>query len=87
MVSSGLEAPKLRGELGDNFLIVVPGIRPVENRQEDDQKRVIDAKTAFQAGADHVVIGRPIRDAEDPIREVTRLQKQVEEALAPSRYS
>jgi orotidine-5'-phosphate decarboxylase len=82
VVSSGLEAPKLRGELGDNFLIVVPGIRPVENRQEDDQKRVIDVKTAFQAGADHVVIGRPIRDAEDPIREVTRLQRQVEEALA-----
>jgi orotidine-5'-phosphate decarboxylase len=82
VVSSGLEAPKLRRELGDNFLIVVPGIRPVENRQEDDQKRVIDVKTAFQAGADHVVIGRPIRNAEHPVREVTRLQKQIEEALA-----
>jgi orotidine-5'-phosphate decarboxylase len=81
VVSSGMEAPQLRGELGENFLIIVPGVRPVEN-QEDDQKRVVNVKTAFQNGADYVVMGRPIRQAEDPVFEVRRMQKEIEEALA-----
>jgi orotidine-5'-phosphate decarboxylase len=81
VVSSGVEAPQLRGELGENFLIIVPGVRPVEN-QEDDQKRVVNVKTAFQNGADYVVVGRPIRQAEDPVFEVRRMQKEIEEALA-----
>ncbi len=80
VISSGLEAPKLRGELGDNFLIVVPGVRPVKNR-EDDQKRVVDIKEAFRNGADYVVIGRPIRNAQDPIKEVIKMQEKIKEAL------
>ena len=46
VVSSGLEAPKLRQELGENFLVVVPGVRPVENRV-DDQKRIVSVRDAF----------------------------------------
>jgi orotidine-5'-phosphate decarboxylase len=67
VISSGLEVSGLRHEYGDNFLIVVPGIRPVENRREgrDDQKRVVDVETAFRDGADYVVVGRPIRSAID----------------------
>jgi orotidine-5'-phosphate decarboxylase len=67
VVSSGLEVSSLRHEYGDNFLIVVPGIRPVENRLEgrDDQKRVVDVETAFRNGADYVVVGRPIRSVID----------------------
>ncbi|MEO8259262.1 MAG: orotidine-5'-phosphate decarboxylase [Acidobacteriota bacterium] len=67
VISSGLEVSSLRQEYGDNFLIVVPGIRPVENRLEgtDDQKRVVDVETAFRDGADYVVVGRPIRSAAD----------------------
>jgi orotidine-5'-phosphate decarboxylase len=83
VVSSGIEAPKLRDELGDNFLIVVPGVRPVKNR-EDDQKRVVDIKEAFMNGADYVVVGRPIRQARDPIQEVIRMQRDITEALRPS---
>jgi orotidine-5'-phosphate decarboxylase len=64
VVSSGLEAPKLRSALGQNFLVVTPGIRPVANT--DDQKRTVDVAQAFQYGADHIVVGRPIRDAADP---------------------
>ncbi len=81
VVSSGLEAPRLRKHLGENFLVVVPGVRPVENRREDDQKRVIDVRTAFQNGADHVVVGRPIRQAKDPVAKVKKMQEQIKEAL------
>lgn len=66
VISSGLEAPRLREELGDRFLVVSPGIRPVENRTVDDQKRVVTVEDAFGNGADHIVMGRPIRDAVDP---------------------
>jgi len=66
VVSSGLEAPMLRDELGERLLIVSPGIRPVENRPQDDQKRVVGVEQAFRNGADYIVVGRPIRAARDP---------------------
>ena len=66
VVSSGLEAPALRRELGGRVLIVTPGIRPVENRAADDQKRTVDVAQAFANGADYIVVGRPIRQAADP---------------------
>ena len=66
VVSSGLEAPVIRGELGPRLLVVTPGIRPVENRPVDDQKRTVDVAQAFRGGADYIVVGRPIRDAADP---------------------
>ena len=80
VVSSGLEAPKLRAHLGDGFLVVVPGVRPVDNR-EDDQKRVVDVRTAFQNGADHIVVGRPIRQAEDPLAVVKKMKTDIAQAL------
>ena len=66
VVSSGIEAEAIRQELGDRLLIVTPGIRPVDNRPEDDQKRVLSVERAFASGADYIVVGRPIRDAADP---------------------
>ena len=66
VISSGLEAKRLRRELGDKLLIVVPGIRPGANRPVDDQKRTVDLEEAFLNGADYVVVGRPIRGAPDP---------------------
>lgn len=77
VISSGLEAPKLRDELGENFLIVTPGIRPVENRPEDDQKRTVDVTQAFLNGADYIVVGRPIRDAVDPKAAAERIQAEI----------
>lgn len=64
VVSSGLEAADLRAELGPRLLVVCPGIRPVAN--DDDQKRTVDVGQAFLNGADHIVVGRPIREAADP---------------------
>ena len=66
VISSGVEAPALRRELGDSLLIVSPGIRPLENRLADDQKRVVTVEDAFRNGADYIVVGRPIRKAKDP---------------------
>ncbi|HYA41954.1 MAG TPA: orotidine-5'-phosphate decarboxylase [Syntrophobacteraceae bacterium] len=84
VISSGLEAGRLRGELGDNFLIVTPGIRPGANVtiEQDDQKRIITASEAIANGADYVVVGRPISTASDPIAVVERMQREIEEALA-----
>ncbi len=66
VVSSGLEAKLLRQHLDERLLVVTPGIRPVENRLADDQKRVVSVEDAFTNGADYIVVGRPIRDAADP---------------------
>ena len=75
VVSSGLEAAALRAELGPRLLIVVPGIRPVAN--VDDQKRTVDVEEAFRRGADHIVVGRPIRDAADPRAAAEAIQERI----------
>jgi orotidine-5'-phosphate decarboxylase len=65
VISSGLEAQRLKSEFHDRLLVVTPGIRPVDNRA-DDQKRTVDVAQAFANGADYIVVGRPIRQAADP---------------------
>jgi orotidine-5'-phosphate decarboxylase len=65
VISSGLEAQALKAEFKDRLLVVTPGIRPVDNRA-DDQKRTVDVAQAFANGADYIVVGRPIREAADP---------------------
>jgi orotidine-5'-phosphate decarboxylase len=77
VVSSGLEAQRLREHLGERLLIVTPGIRPVENRPVDDQKRVVDVAQAFRNGADYIVVGRPIRDAPDPRQAALAIQETI----------
>jgi len=77
IVSSGLEVPMLRAELGDKLLIITPGIRPVENRGEDDQKRVVSVQQAFLNGADYIVVGRPIRDNENRKAMAEKIQQQI----------
>jgi orotidine-5'-phosphate decarboxylase len=77
VISSGLEAAQLRESLGDRLLIVSPGIRPVENRAVDDQKRVVTVAQAFQNGADYIVVGRPIRDAADPRLAAEAIQDEI----------
>jgi orotidine-5'-phosphate decarboxylase len=84
VISSGLEATRLRAELGEKLLIVTPGIRPVENRVEDDQKRIMTLEQAFLSGADHVVVGRPIRQAENPRAKALEMQGQISALFARS---
>jgi orotidine-5'-phosphate decarboxylase len=66
VISSGLEAPRIKAEFKERLLVVTPGIRPVENKPADDQKRTVDVAQAFANGADYIVVGRPIRQAADP---------------------
>jgi orotidine-5'-phosphate decarboxylase len=77
VISSGLEAPLLKTELGERILVVTPGIRPVENRPADDQKRTVDPAKAFANGADYIVVGRPIRQASDPRRAADAIQTTI----------
>jgi orotidine-5'-phosphate decarboxylase len=77
VVSSGMEAEMLRNHLDHKLLVVTPGIRPVDNRPSDDQKRVLTPTAAFQAGADYIVVGRPIRDAADPRAAAERIQAEI----------
>lgn len=77
VISSGLEAEGLRSTLGKNFLIVVPGIRPQANRIVDDQKRTVDVEEAFRKGADYIVVGRPIREASNPVNAASEIQARI----------
>ena len=80
IVASGLELEHIRNEVDQKLVIVTPGIRPVLNRPTDDQKRVVTVEQAFQWGADHIVVGRPIKNATNP-REAAEL---IQETIASS---
>lgn len=82
VVSSGLEAAALREELGDRLMIVTPGIRPVDNRPSDDQKRIVSPTQAFENGADYIVVGRPIRNATDPKAAAEAIQQEIAAVFA-----
>jgi orotidine-5'-phosphate decarboxylase len=79
VISSGLEAERLKSEFRDRLLVVTPGIRPVENKPmgqvSDDQKRTVDVAQAFANGADYIVVGRPIRQAADPRAAAQAIQR------------
>ncbi len=77
VVSSGLEAALLRERLDAKLLVITPGIRPVENRAADDQKRAASVEQALLNGADYLVIGRPIRDAADRKAAAEQIQAQI----------
>ena len=77
VIASGLEAARLRAALGAGPLIVTPGIRRADAKGGDDQRRVVTPTRAFSAGADHIVVGRPIRDAADPRRAALSIQEEI----------
>ena len=85
VVASGHEAARLRDQLGDRLMIVIPGIRPVENT--DDQKRTVTVQDAFSHGADYIVVGRPIRDADNPRKVAETIQREIASALMAARPS
>ncbi len=77
IVSSGLEVSMLREQLDNKLLVITPGVRPVDNREDDDQKRVVTVEAAFQNGADYIVVGRPIRDAVNSKAMAESMQAQI----------
>ena len=77
IVASGMELEYIRDEVSDKLLIVTPGIRPVENRPTDDQKRIVSVEQAFKRGADYIVVGRPIKNAANPRQAAELIQKTI----------
>jgi orotidine-5'-phosphate decarboxylase len=82
VISSGLEVPKLREYVDNKLLVISPGIRPVDNKPEGDQKRVVTVETAFANGADYIVVGRPIRDAASPRAAAETMQVSIESQVS-----
>jgi orotidine-5'-phosphate decarboxylase len=76
IVTSAREASKVRAELGNEFAIVTPGVRPAGS-SVGDQKRVVTPAEAIAAGASHIVVGRPITDATDPAAEAHAILAQM----------
>ncbi|MEM0930227.1 MAG: orotidine-5'-phosphate decarboxylase [Pseudomonadota bacterium] len=76
VIASPHEAQSLRARFGTDFLIVTPGIRPAGSAK-DDQKRAATPRAALEAGADHLVIGRPITGADDPVAALQALQADI----------
>jgi orotidine-5'-phosphate decarboxylase len=79
VVSSGLEVPALRAKVDHALVTVCPGIRPILN--DDDQQRVVSPGQAIRNGADFLVVGRPVRDADDPRAAAESIQSEIEAAL------
>lgn len=82
VVASPQEIVFIRKSCGKDFLIVTPGIRP-EGEEVDDQARTMTAKEAIKAGADYIVVGRPIVKAANPIRAAEKIIKEIEDIPHP----
>jgi orotidine-5'-phosphate decarboxylase len=76
VVASGQETAMIRRHLGDDFIIVTPGIRP-SGAESGDQKRMITPSEAQANGSDFLVVGRPVIKAEDPLQAVKGILKEL----------
>jgi orotidine-5'-phosphate decarboxylase len=76
VVASAKEASSIKGKFGENFIVVTPGIRP-EWAAKGDQKRVLTPKEAIMAGADYIVVGRPIIEADSPCDAATKIIEEM----------
>ena len=84
VVSSGLEVPALRASVDHALITVCPGIRPIFNDEvsaSNDQQRIVTPAQAIASGADYLVVGRPIRDAQDPYRAASHIQQEIAAAV------
>jgi orotidine-5'-phosphate decarboxylase len=79
VVASPLEIEPIRKACGDNFLIVTPGIRP-KWAESDDQRRITTPAEAIRRGADYIVVGRPIIEAEDPLEATEMILEEMRNA-------
>ena len=83
VVASALEASWIRRHLGEDFLIVTPGIRPAGS-DAGDQDRIATPADAVAAGADYLVIGRPITQATDPAAALAAVLREIDQARLAS---
>jgi orotidine-5'-phosphate decarboxylase len=80
VVCSPREASMLRGDLGDDFLLVTPGVRSKQAIQ-DDQRRVMTPADAIEAGSSYLVVGRPITGANDPVQALQSINQEIADAI------
>ncbi len=83
VIASVAEVPRIRAEFGSDFLIVTPGIRPAL-AATDDQARIATPSDAIRAGADYIVVGRPITAAADPRAALDAILDEIDSTLSPS---
>ena len=76
VIASPQEIGVLRQDLGQDFIIVTPGIRPL-GPMSDDQRRTMQAREAISAGADYLIVGRPITQARDPLAAAKRIAEEI----------
>ena len=82
VICSGHEAAMIKREFGKEFAAVTPGIRPQWSLGEpDDQQRVMTPARAIRNGSDYLVIGRPIRNARDPVQAAVQVAEEIEAAI------
>lgn len=82
VVASAQDITELRSNLGDDFIIVTPGIRSSQEALKDDQKRTLSAVDAVKSGADYIVVGRPIRQAADPLAACRQIVQEIAAGMA-----
>ncbi len=82
VIASGQEAAQIRGATGPDFLIVTPGVRP-RGSEAQDQARAVTPKDAIAAGADYLVVGRPITRAPNPREAAETILRDISAALSP----
>jgi orotidine-5'-phosphate decarboxylase len=75
VVCSALEVPVIKEHLGEGFITVTPGIRPLDSAA-GDQKRIVTPARARELGSDYIVVGRPITRAEDPEKAYKEIKKE-----------
>ena len=78
VVCSAQEAALLRHNIGKDFLLVTPGIRPATSN--DDQRRTMTPQEALNAGSSYLVIGRPITQAENPLQALMNIHQSIQAA-------
>jgi len=71
-----LEVRDIKKKVGKDFIVVTPGIRTPDSRP-DDQRRTMTPREAIQTGADYIVVGRPIREAKDPVKAARRILEEI----------
>ena len=76
VVASPSETKYIRKELGENFIIVTPGVRP-EWAASNDQKRIATPNAAIKDGADYIVVGRPITESKNPVEAARTILKEM----------
>lgn len=82
IICSGEEITQVKQKCGDNFKVLVPGIRPEWSQiSSDDQNRITTPRKAIASGADLIVVGRPIRDAESPEEAARKIVSEIDQCL------